>query len=341
MQMRIWNFRNKILVILCTATLVAGVLMLLHHHGNTVHAIFGHDQKRRINSHPKSARTESLPPPTAPYASPRIVAQISDPDIDESSGLAASRANPGTYWTHNDSGDGPFIYAFDEKGARRGVWRVNGAKARDWEGIAVGPGPDKSRSYIYAGDIGDNSEHRMEIVVYRLPEPTITAADLQSTKMRPSLTEPADVITLKYPDGSHDSECLLVHPITGDLYVLTKRVFAHTKIFKASAPLDTKSTITMKLMGKLEIPTRVGGVITDGVIAPDGRRVALCDYLQGYELVLPDAIVDFDEIWKQQLKTIGMGERQQGEAITYRLDGRALLATSEGTSSPLIEIVHH
>ncbi|MGW7328033.1 kinase, partial [Streptomyces sp. NPDC054840] len=31
----------------------------------------------------------------------------------ESSGLAASRAHPGVYWTHNDSDDGPYVYAVD------------------------------------------------------------------------------------------------------------------------------------------------------------------------------------------------------------------------------------
>lgn len=232
-----------------------------------------------------------------------------------------------------------FIYAFDEKGSGRGVWRVNGARARDWEGIAIGPGPDQSRSYIYAGDIGDNDGRRKEIVVYRFPEPTVTTAESQSTKERPSFTEPAEVITLKYPDGSHDAECLLIHPKKGDLYLLTKMPFASTQIYKASAPLDTTKPITMKRVGELQIPTAVGGVITDGAIAPDGRRVALCDYLQGYELVLTDANGDFDEIWTQRLTTIGMGEREQGEAITYRLDGQALLATSEGDRSPLIEVV--
>jgi hypothetical protein len=333
------KLRSKVLIVLCVVALVGGAFVLLHQHGSTVHAIFGHDQKRRTNSYSKSAASEPLPPPTAPYASPRILGQITDRDIDESSGLAASRVNPGLYWTHNDSGDGPFIYALDEKGTSRGVWRVNGARARDWEGIAIGPGPDQSRSYIYVGDIGDNDGRRGDIVIYRFPEPTITAADSHSTKMRPSFTEPAEVITLKYPDGSHDAESLLVHPQKGDLYVLTKTPFASTQIYKAAAPLNTTKPITMTRVGGLQIPTAVGGVITDGAISPDGRRVALCDYLQGYELVLTDANADFDEIWKQPLKTIGLGKREQGEAITNRLDGRALLATSEGDRSPLIEIV--
>ena len=33
--------------------------------------------------------------------------------IDEASGIAASRKNPNVLWTHNDSGDGPLLYALN------------------------------------------------------------------------------------------------------------------------------------------------------------------------------------------------------------------------------------
>ena len=32
-------------------------------------------------------------------------------ELSESSGLAVSRAQPGVLWSHNDSGDGPNVYA--------------------------------------------------------------------------------------------------------------------------------------------------------------------------------------------------------------------------------------
>src|SRR4051812_36986774 len=65
--------------------------------------------------------------------SPAQIATLEDRAVTESSGVVASRLNPGLFWTHNDSGDGPFVYAFDHEGRRRGVWRVEGAQARDWE----------------------------------------------------------------------------------------------------------------------------------------------------------------------------------------------------------------
>src|SRR5437764_643295 len=53
-----------------------------------------------------------------------LLARLESREVTESSGIVASRRNPGLFWTHNDSGDGPFVYAFDRAGRARGVWRV-------------------------------------------------------------------------------------------------------------------------------------------------------------------------------------------------------------------------
>src|SRR6476619_1233791 len=87
------------------------------------------------------------------YGPPATIATIKEKSIAESSGLVASRTTPGAYWTHNDSGDGPFIYAFNTRGDSLGIFRVTGAQAFDWEDMASGPGPDANKSYLYLGDI--------------------------------------------------------------------------------------------------------------------------------------------------------------------------------------------
>src|SRR6185295_671328 len=86
------------------------------------------------------------------YGQPTTLATIKDKSVAESSGLVASRTTPGAYWTHNYSGDGPFIYAFDTRGDSYRTFRVMGAEARDWEDIAAGPGPQPTKSYLYIGD---------------------------------------------------------------------------------------------------------------------------------------------------------------------------------------------
>ena len=140
---------------------------------------------------------------TIPYGSPKVIGTIKNESINESSGLVASRTTPGVYWTHNDSGDGPFLYAIRTDGEYFGVWRVTGAQAIDWEDISVGPGPVRGKSYLYIGDIGDNGSARKEIVVYRVLEPKPTLADQNSSKSKPRITENAEAIRLRYPDGKH------------------------------------------------------------------------------------------------------------------------------------------
>jgi hypothetical protein len=262
-----------------------------------------------------------------------VIATIKNKSVTESSGLVASRTTPGAYWTHNDSGDGPFIYAFDTRGDSLGVFRVTGAQAVDWEDISIGPGPQRDKSYLYIGDIGDNDQRRSEVVIYRVVEPL-----LNNSKSTRSVTEPAEAFRLQYPDGKHDAEALLVHPTTGNIYIVTKVMLANPVVYEAAAPLDSGKLITMRRIGEIRIPSLFGGVITGGSVSPDGRRVALCDYFQGYELVLPSKATSFDDIWKQKMIGFDLGKRKQGESIAYRLDGKALLATSEGKQPALFQV---
>ena len=272
------------------------------------------------------------------YDSPVHLADLEYQPIKESSGIAASRRNPNLLWTHNDSGDGPFIYAFDRRGKHRGVWRVRGAAAVDWEDMAIGPGPDRGKSYLYLGDIGNNSKTREEMIVYRVVEPLISSADSSSSQQNPRITQRADVIRFRYPDGKHNSEALLVHPFTADLYIVTKVSGEAAGVYKAKAPLS-KSSVTLEPVGEIRFPNALVGVITGGDISPDGRRIILCDYLEAFELVLSDKPGSaFDTIWKQPLNPVNLGARQQGEAVCYSADGMALFATSEQLPCPLTEV---
>jgi len=273
------------------------------------------------------------------YLPPTKLAELEDQSISESSGLVASRTSPGSYWTHNDAGNEPVIYSFDSKGRSRGVWRVTGAASYDWEDLAAGPGPKPDTNYLYIGDIGDNDGTRSEIVIYRIPEPVIPNGKAPATAQRPDATEPAEAIRLRYPDGSHDSEALLVHPRTGRIYLVVKEKSAKPGIYAADLPKVSNTVVTLARIGEVDLSAQSGTEINGGAISPDGQRAALSDYTQGYEFVLSDANAPFDSIWKQPVQTVDLGKRKHGETICYRLDGKALLATSERLPAPLFEIV--
>jgi hypothetical protein len=90
------------------------------------------------------------PPPNmmAPFSSAEIAGDIQTSDIQESSGIVASRAHASALWTHNDSGGEPKIYLISTTGEGMGTYYLEGAQNRDWEDIAIGPGPQPDVNYI-------------------------------------------------------------------------------------------------------------------------------------------------------------------------------------------------
>ncbi|MGW1889973.1 WD40 repeat domain-containing protein [Streptomyces sp. NPDC002004] len=232
---------------------------------------------------------------------------IKDPRITESSGLAASRAHPGVYWTHNDSDDGPYLYAVDSRTGRTvaTVTLTGVGRPRDVEAISIGP-DDR----IYVGDIGDNLGGQWDHVwIYSLPEPK----ELRDQTVR------ATQYVVKYADGPRDAEALMVHPKTGRIYIADKdedggRLYAGPKRLSASGT---------------NVFTRVADTdlwVTDGAFSPDGKRLALRGYFGGVEFAWKDGV-------PRRLGRLNVPMQPQGESVTYSTDGTTLLYGSEGADS--------
>ncbi len=273
------------------------------------------------------------------YQEPRRLSNLQDDAITESSGIVASRANPDVFWTHNDSGDGAFLYAFDKAGKKLGVWKIENAKNEDWEDIAAYTDNQTGENYLLVGDIGNNSLSRSEAVIYKIIEPKISAADANSSRKNPRLIAGAQKIIVSYPDARHDAETLLVNPKTGDLYILSKNFTGGSDIYKLRAPYEFDKKLSLEHLGQISVPSLTKGLLTGGDISADGSRLILSDYFAGYEYVLPSGAKNFDEIWKTPADKIDLGERAQGEGVCYSLDGKAIYSTSEKNPSPLNEVM--
>lgn len=271
------------------------------------------------------------------YSPPIITGKISNPEITESSGLAASKCQPDVYWTHNDSGDDAFIYAINRSGGRLGTWRVIGASNVDWEDIALFK-DSQGNCTIYIAEIGDNSNKRIEHIIYRLPEPTVTLADADSSRQGPRETGHSEAIRFSYPDSNHNAETLLIEPKTANIYVVTKSIAGPAGVYRIRSEYGTNQIVKAEKIAEISMPAIPNGLVTGGAISPDGRCVVICDYSGAYELTLPDKSKDFDEIWRQPPESIDVGKRNIGEAITYTADGLSLILTSEGKKSPVIEV---
>src|SRR5690606_35971094 len=62
---------------------------------------------------------------------------IDNPAINEASGLVASAAHTGYFWTHNDSGDEARIFLIDDSARHKATYYLQGIPAFDWEDIAM------------------------------------------------------------------------------------------------------------------------------------------------------------------------------------------------------------
>jgi hypothetical protein len=272
------------------------------------------------------------------YDKPKVIGTIESSEIKESSGLAASKCQPEVLWTHNDSGDEAFIFAVNKKGEKLGTWKIAGAKAVDWEDIAQVKNAN-GECVLYIGDIGNNTRVlRDEFTIYRVREPQIAPENKSSSKKKPLATETAEAIRFTYTDMRRDAETLMVHPSSGDIYIVSKVMSGAAAVYKLKSNFDSSKLNKLEKITDFSVPAIPNGFLTGGDIAPDGTRVILCDYFNAYELVLPATAKNFDEIWKQTPVTVELGAREQGEAVAYAADGRSIFANSENKKSPLIEV---
>ena len=96
---------------------------------------------------------------------------------------------------------------------------VRGASAEDLEALDVGPclRAEKDGSFegcVYLGDIGDNNYERNNTKIFIVAEKK--SYDGGSVKYKLQLN-------VRYEDGHHNAEAMMVHPKTGDIYIITKR----------------------------------------------------------------------------------------------------------------------
>lgn len=270
------------------------------------------------------------------FNAPSVVGKISSKEITESSGLVVSHCQENVLWTHNDSGDGPYVFAMDRTGAHLGTWKVTNAENVDWEDMATYKDAT-GKCFIYIGEIGNSKNgERTEHIIYRFAEPTIQEAGRDTSRENAAATEPATVLKFSYPDRRRNAEVLMAEPKSGSLYIVTKESSEPAAVYKLKYVFGAEKQIAEKV-AEVTVPAVPFGMLTGGSISSDGKRVVLCDYFAAYEFTVPGASNNFDEIWKQKPTVIDLGKRKQGEAVAYSGDGNSIFATSEGKNSPIVE----
>ena len=272
-------------------------------------------------------RPEPAPIERITYLPGRELAKLANKSINESSGLAAARANRRVLWTHNDSGDAPRFFAIGYAGADLATVTLTGARARDWEDICsftIG-----RRHFLMLGDFGDNGGTRLDCRLYVVAEPRLNTA-----RRRAKLSaKPVMTIPFAYQDGPRNCESVGVDTTTRTIYLVSKHLLGKSKVYAMGLPARSpKKPLVAKAIATLGISTA-----TAMDISPDGLRAVVLTYAHAYEYVRGRK-----ETWatgfSRKPRMIRVPSRRQGESICYGAAGRSLYLTSEKLPAPLIQI---
>lgn len=261
----------------------------------------------------------ALPSVACPNYNAETVSRFPSP-LTEASGLVRGSGN--FWWSHNDSGDGPFLYAIDSKGKLLGKVEVQGAKNKDWEDIAAGPclGTLFKERCLYIGDIGDNAFWRRDddaIYVVREPTPKDPKVDLLET------------LPIRYAGRPANSEAFVYDAPGKQFLIFTKEKSGLGRVYTRSLK---KTEPLLKEIAEIDVSklnsNPSGWAITGAALSKDGKTLLVRTYLSAYRWFR-----NTDESWSKVLTRvpaiIPLQPEPQGEAIAFGPKEQDFYTTSE------------
>ena len=203
--------------------------------------------------------------------------------VGENSSMERCSKRAGTFWTLNDSGNSPHIFAIDSAGNvlrppnagadYRGIL-LAGRRNIDWEALAS----DGAGNLVIA-DIGNNECNRRNLCFYIVPEPSPFAEK----------TEPSRKIGFYYPtqdffpdpSKNYDAEACFV--INGQIYFLTKHwTNTQTVLWRVNPQRDDyQPAVPVSRFNVL-------GLVTDAALSPSGNRLAVLTYHSVWIFDMPE-----------------------------------------------------
>ena len=238
--------------------------------------------------------------------------KLANPVLEEVSGLVVSHRYPNRLYVHTDSGGEAAVFVLDTLGNELGKLDLSGLSNRDWEDIAVGPGPNGS-SYIYVAEIGDNEAKYDQIYLYRFLEPELLQA-IPSAAI--------DRVSLQFPGGPKDAESFLVDPISGELYLVSKREAKNT-LYRVPADGFEKGNALLEKLHSFEFTSSVGADVSR-----DGSQILIKNYLQVFYWTR-QANQSLSEALQAAPLRLPYVPEPQGEAIGFNFKGDAYFTLSE------------
>lgn len=258
-------------------------------------------------------------------------------------------ANEGYTWMQSD-GSVDFIFAANNTDAsNEGEWALTGVNGVDFEDLSSARINDVS--YVYLADIGNNGNAAdsrgagIDAIIYRIVEPTITGSG--------GSVDAGDIeaIAVAYPvvgaPTLRDAETLIVDPLTGDMYIITKRE-AVPSVFKLAHQSSYTGTQTLEALGQMfDIPDvsspSASGNAVGGNASPNADGILVKSYNVMYYFPWDSASETVFEALQATPITVdgyvGGGnttyakshpsQEPQGEAVTFDYSGINYFTASE------------
>jgi hypothetical protein len=263
------------------------------------------------------------------------VVELANPEIDELSGLAVSRADAGVWWGNNDTGGGPFLYRIGPSGEDLGAVRIDGARAADWEDLAAFD-HDGAPALLIA-DTGDNLGLRGGLVLYAVSDPGRTG--------RPALLW---TLPLRFPDGPRDCEALAVDPVGREILLVSKRDDP-PRLYRLALPERTPAaTQVAERIGEVpqlaappwpeRLLRRYAHAPTAFDISRDGATAVLATTQRAYVWRRAPGTGWAQVFAAPPAATLELPSRWQVEAAALSADGRELIVGSEGRPGRIARI---
>lgn len=262
---------------------------------------------------------------SAVFGNPESQGVLRSGEMNEVSGIAVSSNYSNTIWAHNDSGNDPILFLIDQDANIVRQYWLEGIENRDWEDMAIGPGPNPDTDYIYLADIGDNFRLRSEKSIYRFTEPVPT----ESNNMSMDTIRNFERLIFSYPDQNHDAEALFVDPISQDLYIIAKD--DNPNIYRLPAEsFQAKTSVNAELNGVLEISgSSILSLVTAADISADGEEVLVKTYGKIFYWQKEDETISISELLRSSPDTLRYEPEPQGEAISFSQNPDGFYTLSE------------
>ncbi len=245
------------------------------------------------------------------------IGELTLKELEETSGFVASQANPGYFWTINDSGNDADVFLVDLKMDIKLKCKLNGISNRDWEDVAIDYDPETKRNYIYVAEIGDNDSRYLYKKVYRFEEPKKVKSFVLTIQ-----PEQIQQIVFRLPEGAKDTEAIMIDPLTHDIYVISKREMP-VHVYRLAYPQSLQDTLIAQSVATLPFTQ-----VTSASFSLSGMEMLVKNYDSVF-YYSRDTTNTVQQMLSQRPKVLNYIPEPQGESIAWSLDGAGYYTISE------------